>query len=414
MSRHEPGPYLDARQAAELLGVRRETLYAYVSRGLVRSQEVPGSRRRRYHREDLERLRRRKEVRRTGEPDLDEALFFGQPLLESAITLIENGRLYYRGHDALGLADRWSFEEVAAEMWQLGEDDSVGRIEAAELFAHDDTVALPSRAGELLAHLGDLAPLERAQVLLPRLAVDDVAAWAPRPDAVLRTGARLIRWLTLIAADGPWQGDVVTTLARGWHCDDEPARRLLSAALVLCLDHELNVSAFTARCVASAGSPLHAVVAAALGALQGRRHGGHTRRVEALLREAGGARNIERTIADRLRRGETIPGFGQPLYPDGDPRAEDLLRRVESGWPDSGAAAEGRALVRAGATLLDRHPTLDVGLVITSRALALPEDAGLTLFALGRSAGWIAHAIEQYAQNRLIRPRARYVGPLPV
>lgn len=112
-------------------------------------------------------------------------------------------------------------------------------------------------------------------------------------------------------------------------------------------------------------------------------------------------------------RGESIPGFGQPLYPQGDPRARDLLRRVEEGWPDSAATAEGRALVRSGRALLDQHPTLDVGLVITARALALPDDAALTLFALGRSAGWIAHAIEQYAQDRLIRPRARYVGPLP-
>ena len=413
MTHPDPGPYLDADQAAELLGVRRETLYAYVSRGLVRSQEVAGSRRRRYHREDIERLRRRKEVRRTGESDLDEALFFGQPLLESAITLIDGGRLYYRGRDALELAEHWSFEEVAVDMWRGDGAETPDRSRAVELFGAATATDLPPAARQLLGLLGDLAPVERAQVLLPRLAVDDVAGWDPRPEAVARTGARLLRWLARVAAEGPWQGGVVATLAKGWGCDTAPARRLLSAALILCLDHELNVSAFTARCVASAGSPLHAVVAAALGALQGRLHGGHTRRVEALLREAGGAAGIERTLADRLRRGESIPGFGQPLYPQGDPRARALLRRVEEGWPDSAATAEGRALVRSGRALLDQHPTLDVGLVITARALALPDDAALTLFALGRSAGWIAHAIEQYAQDRLIRPRARYVGPLP-
>ena len=406
-----PGAFLDARGAAELLGVRRETLYAYVSRGLVRSEAVPGTRHRRYHRGDLEKLARRQRGRRgDGETALSgNALYFGEPVLETALTRIEDGRLYYRGHEAVELARSWRFEEVAAELWSAG-----GRERAETLFAVERTDAdrLPGTIQDLVNTLGDLNPVDTAQIVFPRLAVDDLAAWDTRPEAMLKTGARVLRWLTLLAAGSErWHGSTVETLAQGWRQDSPEARELLSAALILSLDHELNVSAFTARCVASAGSTLYAAVAAALGALQGTRHGGHSRRVEALLRESGDPAGVRRTIADRLRRGEAIPGFGQVLYPHGDPRAIELLRRVEEGWPDSRAAAEGRALREAGWELLGEHPTLDVGLVVTAHVLDLPADAPLTLFALGRSAGWIAQALEQSAEGRLIRPRARYVGP---
>jgi citrate synthase len=176
---------------------------------------------------------------------------------------------------------------------------------------------------------------------------------------------------------------------------------------VVCADHELNVSAFTARCAASAGASLWDVVSAAMATLKGHRHGGQTQRVSDLF-VAGSA-----VIANRLRNGESVPGFGHPLYPAGDPRAELLLRIAKT----AGNAAEWRrirALRKAGADLLHDHPSLDFGLVALARAWGLPTDAPLILFALGRTVGWIAHAIEQYATGELIRPRARYTGPPPL
>jgi citrate synthase len=132
--------------------------------------------------------------------------------------------------------------------------------------------------------------------------------------------------------------------------------------------------------------------------------------VEALLDEAGSPRHVRAALASRLRAGSP-PGFGHPLYPRGDPRARLLLGEVRRTWPGSDVVALADALQRAGRSVVGEHPTIDIALVILRRALALPPDAALTLFAIGRTAGWIAHAIEQYEGGRLIRPRATYVGP---
>src|SRR5690606_13971117 len=124
-----------------------------------------------------------------------------------------------------------------------------------------------------------------------------------------------------IAAGVQVQDNMVSTLVHGWRLQLPAADRLLTAALVLCADHELNVSSFTARCVASAGSTPYQVVQAGLAALQGTKHGGHTARAGALLDEIGEPENARNALGARLRRGESIPGFGHVLYPDGDPRA---------------------------------------------------------------------------------------------
>lgn len=180
----------------------------------------------------------------------------------------------------------------------------------------------------------------------------------------------------------------------------------LDAALVLSSDHGLNVSAFTARCVASAGASLPMVVSAGLGALSGRRHGGHTQRVAAMLDTPG---SIARTLARLAGRDGELPGFGHPLYPDGDPRARALVERPRPG-PASRRSARftGVAFDDFGV-----HPGLDFGLVTLCRSQGAPAAAPWALFALGRTAGWVAHALEQYAAGTLIRPRAEYVGPRP-
>jgi citrate synthase len=184
-------------------------------------------------------------------------------------------------------------------------------------------------------------------------------------------------------------------------------------ALIACADHELNVSAFAVRVVASTRSSPYDAVTAGLAALRGPLHGGHTARVEALLDEAGSPERLGRTVRERVRRGKPVPGFGHPLYPDGDPRATLLFSAIAEAWPRSRDAAFARAAREAGRTL-GGEPTLDFGLVLLRRALRLPAGCALVLFALGRTAGWIAHAREQYAAGSLIRPRAVYRGPPPL
>lgn len=388
--------WLDANGATRLLGVSRGTLYAYVSRGFVRSEPVPGrSRERRYAREDVERLRLRAEERKNPEKAAQHALRWGVPILESAITLIAAGRLYYRGHDAGELARTRSLEDVASLIWTGAFD--------ADIF---DT-PLHVVGGESAA---DLPFVNRAQSILPLVAARDPLAFDLRPRAVAQTGWRIVNLLTSVAAETRELAPTVEeTLAEAWAPSSKHAPALIRAALILCADHELNVSAFTARCVASAGSNPYAVVVAGLAALEGARHGGATARVEALFDEVRRVRDPRKALADRLRRGAGIDGFGHQLYPDGDPRATLLVDML----PKSKELTFARALAAAGRSVTGEQPTLDFALVAVARALGLPRGPALALFAIGRTIGWIAHAIEQYETGTMIRPRAKYTGPGP-
>jgi citrate synthase len=473
---------LTAAEAAAALAVRRATLYAYVSRGLLRSQPDPRGRGRLYPSEDVESLGQRAAARRDPPRAARGALDWGLPVLDSRLTLIAGGRLYYRGRDAVGLARGGeTLERVAALLWRERLDEP-----------------LPPPAPHRLAALLELEPrlaasrawrpFQRLQAWLPAATAEDPASYDLRPAAVAATGAWLLRLLAAIAAGTtahllgepprPRAGraaarppDALATprvtaagsgsraaavLARAWApaAGRDSLARWLDAALVLSADHELNVSAFTARCVASAGAPPQAAVTAGLAALGGSRHGGQTERVEALLAElspppaaaaavrggdaespgaigrgggthgAGASGGVPRSraragalrdaLAGRLRRGEQIPGFGHPLYPEGDPRASLLLELAAAAAPASPHTELAAELAAAAFELLGERPNLDFGLVALARALDLPAGAALALFAIGRSAGWIAHAIEQYEAGGLIRPRARYLGPDPI
>jgi citrate synthase len=253
----------------------------------------------------------------------------------------------------------------------------------------------------------------RAQSLLAAAAARDPLAMDLRAPGVARTGLQILRLLTA-AAVGRDAGvtAVHVALARAWTVGARGAG-LLRATLVLCADHELNVSSFTARCVASAGSHPYAVVIAALAALEGPRHGGASARAESMLASIRKAGQVRAAVEARLRRGESVDGFGHPLYPNGDPRARALL-----GWLGEayGRSAEYRfvaEVARVAAGTAGEQPNVDFALAAVARVLGLPPGAPLMLFAIGRSVGWIGHALEQYATGALIRPRARYVGVVP-
>lgn len=392
-----------AKEAAAQLGITRATLYAYVSRGLIRSEEgSERSRARRYNAEDVQRLKARKE---NPSALVEQALQWGAPLLESGLTLITEGRLYYRGYDAALLAQQATLEKVAGLLWADHLDD--------DLFG--EAFALSERLRGVLVRVADLRAVERMQGMLIVATGEDDSAFDLRPQAVHRTGTRILRLMTC-GAMGQSAEDfaIATALQQAWSIQAPGAAELLNAALILCADHELNVSAFTARCVASAGSNPYATVIAGLSALQGVKHGGHTERVEALLREIGEPPRSSTVLADRLRRGEVIPGFGHRLYPEGDPRAAVLLSMLHDHLADSAALALADAVMAAAADLIELKPTVDFALAVMARALALPEGAALALFALGRAVGWIGHALEQYESDQLIRPRARYSGRQPI
>jgi citrate synthase len=395
-------PTLSAAEAARALGVTRATLYAYVSRGLIRSQPGAGpSRARRYAREDVERLRRRAEERRDPHKVAAHALEWGVPVLESSLTLITGDALYYRGHDVVALAHTASVESVASLIW-------TGRLDAPRPAPARDRA---QSAIERPRWSKRDSFVVRAQATLALASAADPHAFDLRPDAVVRTGWRVLDRLVELAAPRGHGERIDRALARGWRV---PAgAEIIRAALILCADHELNVSSFTARCVASAGSHAYAVVVAGLAAVEGMKHGGSTARVESRLESLRQSRALRAAVTEQLRHGLPLEGFGHPLYPSGDPRAAALLTLLAQFFPRSPELRFVREFARVGESLTGELPNVDFALAATVRVLGLPRGSGLTLFALGRTIGWIGHAIEQYALDRIIRPRARYIGAAP-
>ena len=394
--------YLTAREAATLLGVKETTLYAYVSRGLIRSEAVSDTPRQHlYLAEDVQKLVQRKAQRRDPAKAVRDALHWGTPMLDSDLTLITEQTLYYRGYDAARLARERTLEDVAALLWTDEIDN------AATLFT-----TRPLLTGVVQTVTGmHLPPMQGLQVALALAAAQDLSAYDLRPAAVLHTGARILWLLAAVAAQTERLAPTIAgTLAQVWHPNSET---LLNAALILCVDHELNTSSFAARVVASADATPYAAVTAGLAALSGFKHGGITERVAAFLRDVGDASRVPVVLAERLRRGEGIPGFGHRLYPEGDPRAAALLTLLDEAYPSAPGLALAHAVARAAATVSSGAPTIDFALAVLEQTLRLPAGTGLTLFALGRTVGWIGHVLEQYQGQQLIRPRARYTGVPP-
>jgi citrate synthase len=290
-----------------------------------------------------------------------------------------------------------SVEDVAALIW-------TGRFDAWPApSVTRKTEKLPSRSLPFLA---------RAQAMLAVEATHDPFAFDMRAEAVARCGARIVELMTRAAGGSAAREPIEARLSAGWRLR-RGAADVLRATIILCADHELNVSAFTARCVASAGANPYGVVIAGLAALEGVRHGGMTARVESMLDSMRRERGGREALGARLREGTRVEGFGHPLYPEGDPRAIALLGMLETRFPRSPELRFAREVAGAAWATLEQRPSVDFALATVSRVLELPPRSGLTLFALGRTIGWIGHAIEQYRAGTLIRPRAKYVGPLP-
>ncbi|VVE62254.1 excisionase [Pandoraea captiosa] len=396
--------YFTAAQAAERLGVSLQTLYAYVSRGLLHAEPGKTHRERRYRAADVERLAAQRTRGRKPKEVAKAALDWGMPVLESSITLIEDARCYYRGRDALTMAQTASVEAMAAWLWQCDE---------AQAFASGDADAATRR----LASDWPVMLLERyrdrraEEALLPTFTVvsDDAptAIWQRDPLRVAQGSAVLLRLMTAcLLGTLPSAAPIHEQCAKAWGVNDAEGADLIRMALVLCADHELNASSFTARCVASTGASLRAAIIAGLSALTGGRHGGTTARNEAMWDEIGDV-DIANRMRERLARGEKLPGFGHHLYPMGDVRASAMLARVLPAHPTW------QTMIDAADALIGQRPSLDFALVAVRRHLGLPVGAAFGLFALGRTIGWIAHAREQRESTQLIRPRAAYVGPRP-
>lgn len=398
---------LSAAEACTLLGISTATLYAYVSRGLLGSRPGPDHRSRVYLRAEVERLVQRKRAGRGAERGAAQSLDRGLPVLETRISLIRADAPYYRGRSAVtAVVDGATLEDIARLLWdaQAPEPDP---------FAAPLPTAWPAQVAPLAADPA-LPPLQRALACIPLLALDQPRSHTAATPVQRELAARLLRQnaALLVGIDADTR-PVHRLLADHWRPGDEGFAELIRAALVLCADHELNVSAFAARVVASTGAHLHATVCAGLAALSGPRHGGAPRRAYALLRDSQAAGDPTALIGERWRHGDDLPGFHHPLYPDGDPRAAEVLRRLRALRGGSAAMDHVEAVIAAAADCSGQHPNIDGGLAAICYVHALPPAYAQVIFASARLTGWLAHALEQQALGTLIRPRARYTGLAP-
>ncbi|MCE9668935.1 citrate synthase family protein [Myxococcus stipitatus] len=404
---------LTAVRAAALLGVKRATLYTYVSRGLVRCVPEKGTKENRYVRSDLERLKTRHDARAGHAAVASAALRWGEPVIDSSVSRVGAEGLAYRGHSAVTLAmEGRSLEAVAELLWS-------GTLPQGDVRWPEVKAPFPpSEVARLLPRM--TPPLVALAALVPPLGARDSHRFGAPPEKELERARGLLRqlaaWVCVAQAPGRVTRalkarTMAESLAVAWNARDERAPALLNRALVVSADHELNVSTFAARVTASSGADLYACVSAALAAMSGHRHGGACDRVEALLAEIQRPERAADVVRERLRRGESVPGFGHRLYPDGDPRLPPLIEGARALRPEAPGVRIASAVLDAMRVAGHPPPALDYGLVMVADALGLPPGSAATLFAVGRAAGWVAHILEQREQGHLLRPRARYVEP---
>ncbi|MER6810354.1 citrate/2-methylcitrate synthase [Spirillospora sp. NPDC000708] len=402
------GGWIDAAAAAERLGVKPATLYAYVSRGVLRRRHAPDGRRSLFDAAQVEELARRGRPRRGPGP--------GELAIESAITALGADRPYYRGRDVLGLAEHGSFEQVAGWLW-------TGRDEPAEVpwRARDEGVAAAVAAQSGLPE--ELLPMDRLQVIVAALAATDPLRHHLDTEGVTATARSLITGLVDAlppagrahgSGSPPLGGEGVAARLWGRLCP-RPAEagtlRALEAALILLADHELAASTLAARVAASVRADPYAVVASGLGVLSGPLHGGASYGAERLIAEVADPASAAQAVGARLRAGERVPGFGHVVYKSGDGRATLLLDLVR-------AAAPGHPRLAAAEAVLDeaerrRLPSANIDFAVAAlgAVAGFVPGAGEAVFAVARTAGWLAHAIEEYGGAHPLRPRAVYTGP---
>lgn len=401
--------YLVGSQAAEFLGVKPATLYAYASRGQIES--VPGNsgRERCYRLSDLIKLRQAARGVKTVR-DNDQAIWTG-PSIKSAITEITPEGHRYRGKLGLDLAHQeMTFEATAELLWDC--EKPVVDWSGIEPFSLDPLLSQMPAGGKLEC-------LDLLKLLLINCDMTYSLGINPAVEDVYDKARRLI--VTMAWAVGLLNGrdravkyesaSISELLARSLsHNPGNEHVRLINQALVLCADHELNASALACRIAASCDASLFSCLLSALGTFSGNLHGSASRRTEDIVSGSMAFDAVEDWLKHYLAEHESVAGFGTELYQEGDPRARLMLTSALAVNQTDASLLRLKAIVDVVQKELGLAPNLDVGLAAISYALALPPGSGSTIFAVSRTAGWIAHAMEQRLYGGVIRPRARYIG----
>ena len=392
---------LSTAETARRLGVKPQTVYAYVSRGMLTRHRDSDGRRSRFDPTEVERLAGR--ARHGGRAGALEVV------VDTELTHIDvDGGLHYRGRDATELARFRSFEQVAELLWDSGDTHTPWRSpgEMARV-CEDAQAALPVSA----------RPVERMRVVVAAAAATDPLRDDRRPAAVRAVGRTLIATVVdaLPPRSDPRDGSIA---ARLWSrlADAPPspsALNTLDAALVLLADHELAASTLAARVAASAWADPYLVVLTGLGALGGALHGASAGAVEAMLAGIESPEDAGAALGERLRADGRVPGFGLGVYRERDPRADALLDLLPRAADPERVAVSDAVIALAGRQD-GPAPNVDFALGALSIGCGLVPGAAEAIFSLARVAGLVAHAIEEYPHRLRFRPRAAYTGPAPL
>ena len=393
---------ISATDAADRLGVKRETIYAYVSRGLLTSRRALDGKTSTFDPNEVDALRTRRRRGPAGELTI---------AIGTSITLVEDGQLWYRGHDALALAGGdTDYEAVASLLW-------TGALGGPEEWRADDRHrAVADTVGHNLPSSTGL--LDRLRVATIVVSSTDELRNDLRPESVIAAArATLATMVDTVPLHGPeGQGRLADRLWPRLTARPGAARDIaaLNGALVLLADHDLATSTLAARVAASARADPYSVIQTGLGTFGGTLHGAAGRGVHDLLERAMRAPTAAAAIGDAWRRERFLPGLGHGLYPGGDPRALVLFDLIERADPDPNRYQLVSDLLDLARERTGLEPNVDFALAAMAFSYDMVPEAAEALFTIGRTAGWIAHALEEYGEAELrFRPRGRYHGPRP-
>ncbi|SEE89441.1 citrate synthase [Ruania alba] len=410
----EPLPRLTTAQAAARLGVKPATLYAYVSRGRIRSTrcETGGST---FDALEVEELAAARRSGRVVAPASSANRTQGRPLmvLGSPLTLIEDDELYFRGVRATDLARTCTVEEAIEFLWTAGVSNGPPAPGVEPV-----VVARASQAGDLLGP--SARSIDRMQIAVTIAGTHDPFRTELNPEGARTAGRQIVAIVVDALPDLGKPAPLTAPLAhRLWpKLTAQPATAadldLIAAALVLCLDHDLATATLAARVAATARAHPYAAVASALAAFDAALHGSASIAAVQMLRDVLGPTRPERAVAEHVAGGSGVPGFGHVLYRRTDPRAAFLFDAMAA-MPRYELAIN--AAQQVGAVIAPRTgrpANLDLALAVMAIGADMSADAGQVLFATARTAGWIAHIADEYSQAPLrLRPESHYTGPRP-
>ncbi|WP_150460391.1 citrate synthase [Nesterenkonia ebinurensis] len=395
---------LTSDEAAGRLGIKVETLYAYVSRGqLARVRTPEGSR---FNPLDVEELA----LRRTPRSVVRRGSVVARPLmvLDTDLAVVEDDELYFRGQSARELALTSTVERVAAWIWCADWEAPLTPPPQQDL----------ARAAVLLEALpAGASRIDQLSASAIGLGITDPWREGASAEALHRAGARFLLGVPhLLGGDASREALTVADalwLALSPHSPQTQHVRALNAALILTIDHDLAISTLSGRIAASGRASGYSVLASALGSFASPLHGNTSVSAAALLRSVLEGQAPEHALGEAISTSAArLPGFGHFLYAAGDCRARTLLELL----PDLPRGPEVSAVVQALAETVSQRstlkPNLDLALAAITVAADMQDSDGPLLFGLGRSVGWIAHAISEYAEKPLrLRPQGRYTGP---